>query len=102
VGVSDQNSETSINQQEATMGSRKMLLTTAMVALLALPLAACSGTAKFRTSRLCSAAGGTYNASDKTCDPGPGGNKKAAQQICDSHGGVYDTVLDMCEMPGDK
>jgi hypothetical protein len=84
------------------MGSRKMLLTTAMVALLALPLAACSGTAKFRTSRLCSAAGGTYNASDKTCDPGPGGSKKAAQQICDSHGGVYDTVLDMCEMPGDK
>ena len=69
VGVSDQNSETSINQQEATMGSRKMLMTTAMVALLALPLAACSGTAKVRTERLCTAAGGTNNpASDNTCN----------------------------------
>jgi hypothetical protein len=78
-----------------------MLLTTAMVALLALPLAAC-GSAKIRTSRMCTAAGGTYNASDKTCDPGPGGSKKQAKQMCDAHGGVYDTVLDMCEMPGDK
>ena len=42
------------------MGSRKMLMTTAMVALLALPLAACSSTAKIRSSRLCTAAGGTY------------------------------------------
>ena len=83
------------------MGSRKML-TTAMVALLALPLAACAGNAKIRTQRLCTAAGGTYNSSDKTCDPGPGGSKKQAKQMCDSHGGVYDTVLDMCEMPGDK
>ena len=57
MGVSDQNSETSINQQEGTMGSRKMLLTTAMVALLALPLAACSGTAKIRTQRLCTEIG---------------------------------------------
>ena len=84
------------------MASRKMLLTTAMVALLALPLAACSGTAKVRTERLCTAAGGTYNSSDKTCDPGAGKGKKQAQAICDSSGGVYDTVLDMCEMPGDK
>ena len=84
------------------MGSRKMLLTTAMVALLALPLAACSGTAKIRTQRLCSAAGGTYNSSDRTCDPGPGGSKTTAKQTCDASGGVYDTVLDMCEMPGDK
>jgi len=84
------------------MDSRKMLLTTAMVALLALPLAACSSTASIRTSRLCTAAGGTYNASDKTCDPGAGRGKKQAKAICDSHGGVYDTVLDMCEMPGDK
>ena len=102
MGVSDQNSETSINQQEVTMGSRKMLLTTAMVALLALPLAACSSTAKVRTARLCTAAGGTYNPSDHTCDPGAGKGKKQAKAICDAHGGVYDSVLDMCEMPGDK
>ena len=99
MGVSDQNSETSINQQEVTMGSRKMLVTTAMVALLALPLAACSSTAKIRTSRLCTAAGGTY--SGNTCNPGTP-NQKSAKQICDAHGGVYDSVLDMCEMPGDK
>ena len=41
------------------MGSRKMLMTTALVALLALPLAACSGTIKKSSSSLCTAAGGT-------------------------------------------
>jgi ABC-type oligopeptide transport system substrate-binding subunit len=98
-GVSDHNNETSINQQEVTMGSRKMLMTTAMVALLALPLVACSSTAKIRSSRLCTAAGGTY--SGNTCNPGTP-NQKSAKQMCDAHGGVYDSVLDMCEMPGDK
>jgi len=82
------------------MGSRKMLMTTAMVALLALPLAACSSTAKIRSSRLCTAAGGTY--SGNTCDPGKPGNQKTALQMCQAHGGVYDSVLGMCEMPGEK
>ena len=81
------------------MGSKKMLMTTAMVALLALPLAACSGTAKIRSSRLCTAAGGTY--SGNTCNPGTP-NQKGAAQMCQAHGGVYDSVLDMCEMQGDK
>ncbi len=81
------------------MGSRKMLMTTAAVALLALPLAACSPTIKVRSSRMCQAAGGTY--SGNTCNPGTP-NVKTAKQMCDAHGGVYDTVLDMCEMPGDK
>ena len=81
------------------MGSRKMLMTTAMVALLALPLAACSAKAQIRSSRLCTAAGGTY--SGNTCNPGTP-NQKTAKQMCDGHNGVYDTVLDMCEMQGDK
>ena len=81
------------------MGSRKMLMTTAMVALLALPLAACSSTAKIRSSRLCTAAGGTY--SGNTCNPGTP-NQKSAMQMCQASGGVYDSVLDMCEMEGDK
>lgn len=81
------------------MGSRQILITTAVVALLALPLAACSSTIKVRTSRLCTAAGGTY--SGNTCNPGTP-NQKGARQICDAHGGVYDPVLDMCDMPGDK
>lgn len=98
-GVSDQNNETSINQQEVTMGSRKMLMTTAMVALLAIPLAACSNTAKIRSSRLCTAAGGTYAGSTNTCNPGTP-NQKSAMQMCQANDGVYDSVLDMCEMPG--
>src|SRR6266508_211347 len=81
------------------MGSRKMLMTTALVALLALPLAACSGTIKKSSGSLCTAAGGTY--SGNTCNPGTP-NQKTATQMCQAHGGVYDSVLDMCEMPGDK
>jgi predicted dehydrogenase len=46
------------------------------------------------------AAGGTY--SGNTCDPGKPGNQKTAKQMCDAHNGVYDSVLDMCEMQGDK
>ena len=80
------------------MGSRKMLMT--MVALLALPLAACSsGTIKKSSGSLCTAAGGTY--SNGTCNPGTP-NMKTAKQMCDAHGGVFDSVLDLCEMPGDK
>lgn len=81
------------------MGSRKMLMTTAMVALLALPLAACSGTIRKSSSSLCTAAGGTY--SGNTCNPGQP-NEKKAKAMCDAHGGVYDPGVDVCEMPGDK
>jgi ABC-type oligopeptide transport system substrate-binding subunit len=79
------------------MGSRKMLMTTAMVALLALPITACSGTAKISSAKLCTAAGGTY--SGNTCNPGTP-NQKTATQMCQAHGGVYDSVLDMCEIEG--
>jgi hypothetical protein len=99
MGVSDHGSGKFINQQEATMGSRKMLMTTAMVALLALPLAACSNTMRLRSAKICSAAGGTY--SGNTCNPGMA-NAKTATQMCQAHGGTYITALDMCEMEGDK
>ena len=81
------------------MGSRKMLMTTAMVALLALPLAACSSTYRLKTERMCTAAGGTY--SGNTCNPGTP-NAKTATQMCQAHGGTYIQALDMCEMEGDK
>jgi hypothetical protein len=81
------------------MGSRKMLMNTAMVALLVLPLAACSTKIKLKSEKMCTASGGTY--SGNTCNPGTP-NQKGAKAMCDSHGGVYDSVLDMCEMPGDK
>ena len=81
------------------MGSRKMLMTTAMVALLALPLAACSSSMRLRSAKICSAGGGTY--SGNTCNPGTP-NAKTATQMCQAHGGTYITALDMCEMEGDK
>jgi hypothetical protein len=81
------------------MGSRKMLMTTAMVALLALPLASCSSSYRLKSARMCAAAGGTY--SGNTCNPGTP-NAKSATQMCQAHGGVYIQALDMCEMEGDK
>ena len=81
------------------MGSRKMLMTTAMVALLALPLTACSSSMRLKSARMCTAGGGTY--SGNTCNPGTP-NAKTATQMCQAHGGVCITALDMCEMEGDK
>jgi len=81
------------------MGLRKMLITTAMAALLAMPIAACSSSMKLKSERLCTAAGGTY--AGNTCNPGMP-NSKTAQQMCSAHGGVYITDLDMCEIPGEK
>lgn len=81
------------------MGSRKMLMTAAMVALLALPLAACSSSIRLKSARMCGAAGGTY--SGNMCNPGTP-NAKSAAQMCQAHGGTYITALDMCEMEGDK
>ena len=99
MGVSGQGSGKFINQQEATMGSRKMLMTTAMVALLALPLSACSRTYRLKSERMCTAAGGTY--SGNTCNPGTP-NARSATQMCQAHGGTYITALDMCEFEGTK
>ena len=99
MGVSDQGGGKFFKQQEATMGSRKMLMTTAMVALLALPLAACSSSVRLRSARMCGAAGGAY--SGNTCNPGTP-NAKSATQMCQAYAGKYITALDMCEMEGDK
>ena len=79
------------------MGSRKMLMTMAMVTLLALPLAACSQTMRLKSETICKAAGGTY--SGNTCNPGTP-NARTAAQMCQAHGGVYIADLDMCENPG--
>ena len=51
-------------------------------------------------SKMCAAHGGTWQASDETCNPGPGG-KKAAKAMCESNGGVY-LPGGMCEMEGAK
>ena len=99
MGVSDQAAGKFINEQEAMMGSRKMLMTTAMVALLALPITACSSSFRLQSAKMCQAAGGTY--SGNTCNPGTP-NAKTATQMCQAHGGVYITALDVCEIEGTK
>lgn len=81
------------------MDSRKMLMTTAMVALLALPLASCSSTMRLKSERMCTAAGGTY--SGNTCNPGTP-NARSATQMCQAHGGVYMADLDICEIEGTR
>ena len=48
---------------------------------------------------MCQAAGGTY--SGNTCNPGTP-NAKTATQMCQAHGGVYITALDVCEIEGTK
>jgi len=77
------------------MGSRRMLMNTVMVALLVLPLAACSSKVRIKSANLCTAAGGTY--SGNTCNPGAT-NQKSAAQMCQAHGGYYDTGADVCEI----
>ena len=81
------------------MGSRNRLMKMAVVAMLVLPLAACSSSMRLKSAKMCEAAGGTY--SGNTCNPGTP-NAKSATQMCQTHGGVYIADLDMCEMPGDK
>jgi hypothetical protein len=71
-------------------------MATATVALLAVPLPAWSSSVSARCAPLLE---GIY--SGNTCNAGTP-NQKGAKQICDAHGGVYDSVLDMCGMPGDK
>jgi len=63
---------------------------------LAIPLAACSNSVMLTSARMCSATGGTYTAN--VCSQGTG-KQATAVQMCQGHGGVYDSVLDMCQIP---
>jgi hypothetical protein len=82
------------------MGFRKTLVMTAVTLVLALPLAACSSSVRLSSRKMCEASGGTY--SGNTCNPAPAGSQKTATQMCQAHGGVYITALDMCEVAGEK
>ena len=66
----------------------------AVLALLALPLAACSSSMKISSRELCEASGGTY--SNLTCNPG---SSRSAQAICQAHGGLYLSGEDNCDIP---
>ena len=62
----------------------------------ALLLGACASSVKLSSERMCTAAGGTYTAN--VCNAGT--NQRTGVQMCQAHGGVYDSVLDMCEIAG--
>ena len=86
------------------MNSRMALRMITLAGLAALSTAACSSTtstplgstgpARFSSSAICAAAGGTY--SDGTCEPADG--TRTAQQMCAAHNGTYFAGGDYCEV----
>jgi hypothetical protein len=67
-----------------------------LAGLATLPLAGCSSSAIFLSSkRMCEATGGTYVGT--TCNPA-GTTPRTAKQMCDTHGGTYVKDLDACRM----
>ena len=74
--------------------SKRILVTGAFG--LAIPLAACSNSVMLTSARMCSATGGTYTAN--VCSHATG-KQATAVQMCQGHDGVYDSVLDMCQIP---
>jgi hypothetical protein len=83
------------------MTNRSLMVGMALAAALTIPLAGCGGKVRLSATSMCKAAGGTYNASDQTCDA-PAVNKKKAAAMCDAHGGVYMADLQVCETEGTK
>ena len=77
----------------------RILWVVALACLAAMPMAGCASKGKVRLSvqKMCESAGGTY--ANKTCSPGAGG-QRAAKQLCESNGGVYDPDADACEYEG--
>ena len=73
----------------------------AVAVAVVMSLAGCAGKARLSAANMCKATGGTYNASDQTCDA-PAVNKKKASAMCDAHGGTYMPDLQMCEVEGVK
>ena len=73
--------------------SKRVLVTGALG--LVMSLAACSNSVMLTSARMCSATGGTYTAN--VCSQGTG-RQTTAVQMCLGHGGVYDPVLDMCQI----
>jgi len=79
------------------MRSRTALVSSGATVLVGLLLGACASSVKLSSAKMCNAAGGTYTAN--VCNSGAP-NQRTAVQMCQTHGGIYDSVLDMCEIPG--
>lgn len=62
----------------------------------ALATTGCGGKFKLSASTMCTAHGGTYNASSQTCSYTA--STRSAKQICEQQRGSWDSVAQMCEM----
>jgi len=82
------------------MTKRTTVGLTVTVAIV-ISLAGCAGKARLSAANMCKASGGTYNASDQTCDA-PVVSKRKASAMCEAHGGTYMPDLQMCEVEGVK
>ena len=82
------------------MKSKALVGMTLAVALV-IPLAGCSGKMKLSAEKMCASAGGKYSMATQTCDA-PAQNARKGADMCQAHGGVYDPVLQLCEMEGTK
>jgi hypothetical protein len=69
-------------------------LLSAVVASVVLSLSACSGTGRFSATAICARAGGDYV--DGTCARRARPGELAAQQWCETHGGVFLNAEDYC------
>jgi hypothetical protein len=78
------------------MNSKLMVAMTLAVALMA-PLAGCASKGKISVAKLCKGAGGTYNMQAHECNQPAASHRKAAD-LCQDHGGYYDSASDACEL----
>jgi len=62
----------------------------------ALATTGCGGKLKLSASTMCTAHGGTYNASSQTCSYTA--STRSAKQICEQQRGSWDSAAQMCEM----
>lgn len=69
-------------------------LVSAVVASAVLSLSACARTGRFSATAICARAGGDYV--DGTCARRSSPGELAAQQWCETHGGVYLAAEDYC------
>jgi len=67
----------------------------ALIVTAVLALSACAGSGRFSARAICERAGGDYKGS--TCEHHTTPEELAAQQWCETHGGVY-VALDGCEL----
>jgi len=77
--------------------NRKVMVTMMLAVALMMPLAGCASKGKWSAAKLCTGAGGKYNAQAHECDQPANAHRKASE-MCSAHGGYYDPNADTCEV----